>query len=369
MPSRVVVYASEGRQLHALDLDAAGGGLSLRATATLPETVQYAALHPRGRILYISASDRARRHFVAALAFDPRANTLTPHGDPVEAPGGRVIHLAADPEGRHLVLAHPLAGRLAVLALRADGTLGAPVAQHEDPVPGFFTHQALLQPDGRGLVACAMGADATASAPETRGALTAYRFEDGRLTRTRRVELAPGLGPRHLAYAHGRIYVVLERGNRLAVFDHSTGALAPEPQIVAETLQEPANVRRSQRAGALHFHPNGRWLYVTNRADAADEGGTFAGGENNLALFAVDPHTGRPEARGHFDTGGIEPRAFTIDPMGRFLVVANHSAVGSTPRRWTVFRILDGGRLERVAAHDRAAGDLFWIASEALSEA
>jgi 6-phosphogluconolactonase (cycloisomerase 2 family) len=267
------------------------------------------------------------------------------------------------------VLAHPLVHRLSVLALRADGSIGAPVPQAEDLDTGFFAHHAKLDTESGGLVACALGADATTQGPEKPGVLTAYRYVQGQLTLTGRVELGAGLGPRHLEYAPGRVYVAVERGNRLAVLDYAGGVVTPEPRFVVDTLAAPAHVRPSQRAGAIRFHPNGRWLYVANRANAADGQGAFAGGENNVALFDVDPESGRPEARGHFDTGGIEPRTFTVDPTGRFLVVANHSTLGSIPRSWTVFRIEEGGRLELAHKYDRATGDLFWIGSLALSEA
>jgi 6-phosphogluconolactonase len=368
-PAPVVVYASEGRALHAFGLDPEVGSLSLRSSIELPEPVQYAALDARRPRLYVSASDRDTRHFVAALAIDAATGALTPLGEPIVPADGRVIHLSVDAEGRHLVLAHPLVHRLSVLALRGDGSIAAPVTQAEDMDTGFFAHQAKLDPDGRGLVACAMGADAAAQGPEKPGVLTAYRYDGGQLTRTGRVTLGAGLGPRHLDYARGRVYVAVERGNRLAVFDYAGGALAPEPRFVVDTLAQPSNVRPSQRAGAIRFHPNRRWLYVTNRANAADVHGAFAGGENNVALFDVDPQTGRPEPRGHFDTGGIEPRTFTVDPTGRFLVVANHSPLGLVPRSWTVFRIADDGRLELARKYDRATADLFWIGSVALSEA
>ena len=312
-----------------------------------------------------------------ALAVDPSSGALTVHGEPVVPAAGRVIHLCADRAGEHLVLAHPVTQQVSVLALRPDGTLGEPRAQPEDMGVGFFAHQAKLDPEGVGLVTCAMGADASASAPDRPGELTAFRYTRGTLARTGRVRLGTGLGPRHLDYAHGRVYVAVERGNRLAVFDYAAGVLAPEPRFVVDTLAAPANVRPSQRAGAIRFHPNRRWLYVTNRANATVEApGTarrvFAGGENAIALFVVDDATGEPRAAGFFDTDGIEPRAFTIDPGGSFLIVANHStldvrdpdgSIRSLPRSWVVFRIEADGRLTRLHRYERTAADLFWIGS------
>ena len=46
----------------------------------------------------------------------------------------------------------------------------------------------------------------------------------------------------------------------------------------------------------------------------------FAGGENSLAVFALDPASGEPTLIQHVDTRGIHCRTFHIDPSGRMLV-------------------------------------------------
>ena len=49
----------------------------------------------------------------------------------------------------------------------------------------------------------------------------------------------------------------------------------------------------------------------------------FAGGENTLAAYAIDPTTGKPTPIQHVDTHGIHCRTFHIDPSGRLLVAAH----------------------------------------------
>jgi 6-phosphogluconolactonase (cycloisomerase 2 family) len=369
------VYASEGKSLHAFALDPESGALTRVGTLELPELVLYGAVDSTARFLYLSVSDRRERHLVMAVALDPATGLPSLHGAPLTCETGRVIHLSIDAAGAFLVLAHPQAQRLTVIALEPDGRLGRWLPASEEA--GFFAHQAQLDPGSRGLVACALGADATDQATERPGELRAFGYELGRLTATDRVVLAPGLGARHLAYGDGRVYVVLERGNRLAVYDYAAGRLAATPRFVVGTLHDPDRVRPAQRAGAIHFHPNGRWLYVSNRANATMPAAAgdatapvFAGGENAIALFVVDPRTGEPRLTAQADTLGIEPRTFTIDARGRFLVVANHSTLDeldadgrprAIPRSHVVYRIAGDGRLERLHQYDRTDGDLFWI--------
>src|SRR5204863_3284871 len=121
-------------------------------------------------------------------------------------------------------------------------------------------------------------------------------------------------------------------------------------------------------------HPNGRFAYVANRASSTiEEGGrkVFVGGENNLAVFAIDPESGEPTAIQHVDTRGIHCRNFHIDPSGRLLVASHITGLplrdgASTrfvPACLSVFRIGDDGQLDFVRKCDVEVGDkqMFWM--------
>ncbi len=57
--------------------------------------------------------------------------------------------------------------------------------------------------------------------------------------------------------------------------------------------------------------PSGRFVYASNR------------GHDSLAIYAVDPETGRLALVGHESSQGVGPRTFTIDPSGALLLAAN----------------------------------------------
>src|SRR5579862_8277650 len=124
----------------------------------------------------------------------------------------------------------------------------------------------------------------------------------------------------------------------------------------------------------VHVHPNGRFVYVANRASSTlGEGAqrVFAGGENTLAVFAIDPATGEPEAIQHVDTRGIHCRTFHIDPSGRILVAAHiiglpvrdGAATRIVPACLSLFRIGNDGRLDFVRKYDVEVGSeqMFWM--------
>ena len=93
-----------------------------------------------------------------------------------------------------------------------------------------------------------------------------------------------------------------------------------------DTLADPGNVRPGQALGTIHMHPNGRFVYLANRASGTvDFEGkpVFAGGENNIAVFAINQDTGEPTLIQNIDTRGIHVRTFALDPSGRILVAGN----------------------------------------------
>lgn len=403
-PRRVVLYASERDQLHALALDSQTGELAEIASVVLPAQVHYASADREARFLYVSTSDGASQHGLHAFAIDPETGALAEHGPSLAPPLGRIIHFSVDPARSHLVLAHNRAAQLSSVRLDEGGRLAGFVEQATPAETGFFAHQALLDATGGWVVACGLGADASGSAPEEPGSLTLFRHEQGQLTRVQTVLPGPGLGPRHLDYAGERVFVVMERGNRLSSYRLAAGQLAQQPEQDLPTLRSPESARPGQRAGAIHLHPSGKFLYVTNRANrtttvrvAGEDAEVFAGGENNVALFALEPGSGEPGAVElrpveHHDTRGFEPRTFTIEPSGRFLIVANQSerkvldgpslaapnldapnldapnldAEGSlrtVPRSLVVFEIADDGRLSHRHTHEFTRGDLFWVGS------
>ena len=147
-----------------------------------------------------------------------------------------------------------------------------------------------------------------------------------------------------------------ERENKLNVYRLTNGTLDPQAVFEKETLAEPGNIRSRQAACTIHVHPNGRYLYLSNRAyDSVKFEGkdVFPGGENNIAVFAIDPATGEPKLIQNEDVRGIYPRTFALDPSGRMLVVTNveprlardGAGVKTVPANIATFHVGPDGKL------------------------
>ena len=65
---------------------------------------------------------------------------------------------------------------------------------------------------------------------------------------------------------------------------------------------------------------------MTNRNSSTEEVGgrkVFKGGENNVAVFSIDPATGEPTLIQNIEAQTIHLRTFAIDPSGRLLIAAS----------------------------------------------
>jgi 6-phosphogluconolactonase (cycloisomerase 2 family) len=368
----VAIYASAGPHLIRFDVDAGRTRLMPASTVTLPENVHYVVCHPALPILYVAASPGidGAHHYLAAFTIG-KDGTLSPFGDPVALPH-RTIHFTIDGAGKFALLASNKPRTITVYHLGADGHIGALVKQDPPADGGFFVHQVRLFRDGRTVVAPALGWHKTDTAPEHLGQITTFALKNGRLTRLSNVVPGPGLGPRHVDFhpTLKLVYVAVERGNRLNVYPLEDGKLPPTPRDSVTTLREPGNLRGNQHAGAIHVHPNGRFVYLTNRNDTVSAQGTYPGGENTLVVFALDPKTGEPKLMQHEETHGFEPRTFTI--AQDFIVVANQKPMtldsGKQVRpNLALFKLATDGRVSFVSTTDLPReGEAMWVGAVAL---
>jgi len=388
-----VLYASVGPELTQYSIDVDHATLTKGRTVRLPANVQEAAWHPSAPYVYVGwsstgasygdqggAAGAAPRHGVTAFRVDVVSGSLAPHGSvaPLRA---RPIHLTTDRNGRHLLVAYNLPSGVTVHRVQPDGTIGAEVEQSNALDGGIYGHHVRVAPSNRAVVLVTRGNAPAATTPEDPGALKVFSFADGVLSN--RASIAPGGGygfqARHIDFHPSRpwAYLTLERQNQIAVFGIVNDSLSPAPLFVKTTLAEPGNVRSAQTTSTIRVHPNGRFVYVGNRASGTTEfQGTriAAGGENTIAVFEIEQGTGEPRLVQTIDTRGFQPRTFALDASGRVLVVGNQSplavkderGVRTVPASLSTFRIGADGQLAFVRTYEvetrpDAGRLLFWM--------
>jgi 6-phosphogluconolactonase (cycloisomerase 2 family) len=381
---KVALYANVGPDLTHYDLDVVNAELIKKETLTLPAGVQYAWPHASRRYLYVASSSSASgygpagtEHHVTALRVDPDTGALSPHGAPIQLPT-RPIHISTDIPYENILVAFNNPSAVRVYRIKQDFTPGEEVMQPGPIDAGIFAHQVRMTPDNRLAILVTRGNEGTPSKSEDPGALKVFDYKNGVLTNE--VSVAPnggkGFGPRHLDFHPSKpwMYVSVETQNEMYMYGMENGRINPEIAYRAGTLAEPNNIRARQAAGTVHVHPNGRFLYGANRAEATTEfqgKQVFKGGENSIVVYAIDQSTGEPTPIQHIETQKLHPRTFHIDPSGRLLVaqhnlpvnVRDGEAVKEIPAGLSVFRIGADGKLTFVRTYDIDVGKktMFWM--------
>ena len=389
MTINTVFYASTGPQLTLFGVDVAEAALEKRSAVVLPANVQYAWPHPSKRYLYVVSSDggpgvAGTMHRANAFRIDPVSGSLQSHGEPQSLPS-RPIHVSVDASGEYLLTAYNAPSSVCVHRLNADGSIGEAVRQADTLDVGIYAHQIRTTLDNGAAILVTRGNNAADGKPEDPGALKLFAFKRGALSNLASIAPASGLGfgPRHFDFHPSApwVYVSVERQNKLYTYQpQSDGVLGGEPLFVKDTLADPVHVKPGQGAGAIHVHPNGRFVYLTNRnQDEVDFQGrkVFNDGENNVAVFAIDEKTGEPNLIETVEGHGIQLRTFGIDPSGRLLLAASikpllvreGNAVKTLSAGITVYRINADGTLAFVRKYDvdTGKGQQFWSGVVALA--
>jgi 6-phosphogluconolactonase len=294
------------------------------------EAVQPAffVIHPDGRHLYTCNSGSPGG--ISAYAIDSKTAALTLINR-VSSGGDDPSYVCLDHTTRFLLVANYDSGTIATFALQPDGRIGARTAfvQHTgrsinpQRQTHAYAHSIIVDPTNHFALAADLGVDK----------LFVYRFDDrtGALTPNDPpfAAVTPGSGPRHVTFhPNGRwVYLINEMGCTVTAFnwDSARGALA-EFQTVP-TL--PADFKGASTCAEVLVHPNGRFLYGSNR------------GHDSIVVFAIDAASGRLTALEHVPTQGRTPRNFAFDPTGRWIICTNQDSNNAV-----VFRVDDAtGRL------------------------
>jgi 6-phosphogluconolactonase (cycloisomerase 2 family) len=351
----------------------------------MPSNVQYVWPHPSRQFLYVATSDSAsgntsvpgKVHRLCALRVDA-GGALQLHGEAQVLPT-RPIHLSLDATGAYALTAYNNPSMVTVHRINGDGTLGAQVPQASGLDTGIFAHQVLTTRSNRAVIFVTRGNDAGGGKPEDPGALKIFNFKDGALSNASSISPGGkeglGYGPRHVDFhpAGPWVYVSVERQNQLHMHIMQGDKLVPAPAYVKGTLAGPHDQGLRQLAGAIHVHPNGRFVYQANRSATTDANGkpVDAGGDNSIAVYAINQQTGEPTLIQHADPRSFHVRTFSIDPSGRLLVAASISDMWvragndaqHVPAALSVFRIGADGKLDFVRKYDvELAGKFQWWA-------
>lgn len=268
---------------------------------------------PDGRHLYTCNSGNPGG--VAAYAIDPHSGGLTYLNHEL-AGGGDTSFISLDHTGRYALVANYEGGNLAVFAIRPDGSLGDWTAFEQHTGHGVnprrqthaYAHSIIVSPDNRFALSADLGLDR----------VYVYRFDprDGSLRPNRPAffGVAAGSGARHIRFHPNGRWVYLDNEIASTVMGFDWDASRGTLRLFQTISALPADFRGASVSAEMEIHPNGRFLYVSNR------------GDDSLAVFAIDPSNGRLSLVQRIASGGKTPRNFAFDPTAKWIICTNHGS-------------------------------------------
>lgn len=316
-------------QVFALDVEQ--GHLQLLQQLPAGGVAAYMAYSGDGRFLYVADETKGN---LTSYRVDPSNQQLAFLNQ--VATQGRPVYVAMHRSARYLTTCFFEEAKTEVFEVREDGSLGQSVCCLDTGKESHCTvfdasHQFLFVP--------------------TRGAnwLGQYRFDGstGEITPNNpvRLEELEGAGPRHIVFhpAGEVAFLLNELSLTISVysFDKVSGTFSV---LQREVLSAPAE-QSGGAAADIHVHPNGRYLYTSNRQ----------GDASTLGIFEINAETRKLTLVGHELTRGRTPRNFAVNAEGTILIVGNRES-----QNVSMFRIeQEGAKLHFLGSQSVAPGPFY----------
>ena len=330
---RYVVFVSltGDQQIKCYDLDLNSGTLELRSTSNAHGPAGALYLHPSEKVMLIAHVESTTLASFRLDTSSGRLALINKINTGIDIPA----HLITDCTGRFLLTAYYGGGGVTVHRLGDDGTIDEQVQYIDTGEKAHAIH--------------AVDEDRFVFVPHVcpTNKTSQFRFDckSGLLSPNDLAELSPPddqTGPRHICFRpQGDVaYIVNEQGNTVTAhrYDAKTGTL----KIFQNISTLPPNYTEGGATAHVEDHPNGKWVYASNR------------GHDSIVGFNIDTD-GTLRLFGHFSVPA-SPRSFNIDPTGEYLYCAGESANIMTSYR------VDAATGELHALQDYEVGKQpFWV--------
>ena len=230
--------------------------------------------------------------------------------------GAYPCHVSIDNVEKHVLVSNYMGGNILMYPISKNGFIENDSAhimhygsskgnleRQEGPHP----HSSAFTPDNKYLLVADLGKDM----------IVCYRINSKAeliLCESKSIKLKEGQGPRHMTFhPNGKyFYLINELGNSINVYCYSVEKEALEFIQKISTLPEIFD--KENLAADIHIHPNGKFLFASNR------------GHDSIAIFSINQHNGYLKLINHQSTFGKYPRNFGIDSTGNYLLVANKNS-------------------------------------------
>lgn len=290
---------SEGIYYYQFNTDT--GALTSKTLAVKSSSPNFIAYAPNRTYIYAvnRAADETKADYVTA--FKVNSNGSLTEINSVDSHGKGPCHISINNEGTKAVISNYGSGTVSLYNINKDGSLNdaSQVFDHNSETEKSHAHSAQFYKDD--LFVADLG----------RNAIYHYKLKDDtyELESPAIVKMEDNPGPRHFSLSkNGKfMHIINEYGNSITSVKRVKNGFQ---QIDFDSTLD-ANYKGKSFCADIHLSKNEKFLYGSNR------------GENSIAVFKRNKKNGTLDKIQNISTQGDWPRNFTLDPTGKFVLVAN----------------------------------------------
>ncbi len=291
----------DSQGIYKLDFNTKTGALSNKTLVAKIENPSFICLSKNKKKLYAAA--REKEHNVSAFKVKKDGslnflNRLTSHG---RGP----CHVTINKKGNRVVVSNYGGGTVAIYSTEKDGKLKetSQVFNHNTKEQKSHVHSALFFKNDLFVADLGRNAIYNYHLDHT----STYKLKFNTLVKT-----TGNPGPRHFKLTkNGKyVYVINEYAGSITSIKKTKNGFT---QIDYDTTLR-KDFKGKNTCADIHISKDERFIYGSNR------------GENTIAVFKRSTKDGTLEKIQSISTHGNWPRNFTLDPTGRFLLVANQKS-------------------------------------------
>ncbi|WP_445731315.1 lactonase family protein [Mariniflexile sp.] len=290
---------SEG--IYKMQFNAKTGTLSDKQLAIAIENPSFITFSPDKKFIYAVGEGSSS----AVTALKVKMDGTLKFVNKVSSEGKGPCYVSVNGSGNKAVVSNYVGGTMALYNINADGSLNnaSQVFDHNTAEQKSHAHSAQFY--GNDLYSSDLG----------RNAVYLYQTKDGKAYELKTpsiVEMTENAGPRHFSLTKDGqfIYIINEYASTITSAKKVDGHF----ELINHTSTLSDEYKGHNSSADIHLSKDETFLYGSNR------------GENSIAVFKRDVKTGMIEKIQNMNVHGDWPRNFTLDPSGKFLLVANQKS-------------------------------------------
>ena len=276
------------------------GDLSNKKLAVSTENPSFITFSPDKKHIYAAGEGSTS----AVSAFKVIEDGQLQFINMVNSNGKGPCHISVNNTGERAVVSNYGGGTVSTYTIENNGALNEASQVFNHNTDSLVSHAHSAQFYEKDLFVSDLG----------RNAVYKYQLDNDnyKLADSSIVKMTDNAGPRHFSLTKDGqfIYIINEYANTVT----SGKKTAEGFELLQDISTLDDNFKEKSYCADIHLSKDEQFLYGSNR------------GENSIVVFKRDTNTGKLEKTQNISVHGDWPRNFTIDPSGKFLLVANQKS-------------------------------------------